>query len=161
MLGGLSRFAGADLEIDEAVFEAEWRTGDRNRAIAYLMRTFGMLREEVDAAVETYFRQCSVLVDARSLATMGATLANRGVNPLTGERGPVAGARGSSAERHDHLRHVRLRRGVALPDRASGQERRVRRRAGGPSRRARDRRLLAAARRARQQRSRHPRLRAA
>ncbi len=85
MLGGLSCFAGADLEIDEAVFEAEWRTGDRNRAIAYLMRTFGMLREEVDAAVETYFRQCSVLVDARSLATMGATLANRGVNPLTGE----------------------------------------------------------------------------
>lgn len=42
MLGGLSRFAGTDLEIDEAVFEAEWRTGDRNRAIAYLMRTFGL-----------------------------------------------------------------------------------------------------------------------
>ncbi len=85
MLDGLSRFAGRSLAVDPVVFEAEWRTGDRNRAIAYLMRTFGMLRDEVDAAVETYFRQCSVLVDVCDLARMGATLANRGVNPLTGE----------------------------------------------------------------------------
>ncbi|MGH2706145.1 MAG: glutaminase A [Actinomycetota bacterium] len=86
MLDGLSRYAGRTVEVDEAVFESESRTGDRNRAIAYLMRSFGMLREDVDRALEAYFRQCSVLVDARDLALMGATLANQGVNPLTGER---------------------------------------------------------------------------
>jgi glutaminase len=86
MLDGLSRFAGRRLEVDEDVFESERATGDRNRAIAYLMRTSGMLSGSVDDACETYFRQCSVLVDTRDLASMGATLANHGVNPLTGER---------------------------------------------------------------------------
>jgi glutaminase len=78
------------------VFEAERRTGDRNRAIAYLMRTFGMLRDEVDTAVESYFRQCSALVDVRDLAMMGATLANDGVNPRTGAR----------ALEHEHVPRV-------------------------------------------------------
>jgi len=86
LLVGLERFAGREVCVDEAVFEAERSTGDRNRAIAYLMRTFGMLRGEVESAVESYFRQCSVLVDVRDLAVMGATLANKGVNPLTGQR---------------------------------------------------------------------------
>ncbi|HEX4868476.1 MAG TPA: glutaminase A [Acidimicrobiales bacterium] len=86
LLEGLGRFAGRPLDVDELVFEAECQTGDRNRAIAYLMRNFDMLRGEVDSAVESYFRQCSVLVDVRDLAVMGATLANKGVNPITGQR---------------------------------------------------------------------------
>jgi len=91
MLDGLSRFAGRRLDVDEGVFESERVTGDRNRAIAYLMRTSGMLTGSVDEACETYFRQCSVLVDTCDLAAMGATLANHGVNPLTGERAMSAG----------------------------------------------------------------------
>jgi glutaminase len=90
MLDGLSRFAGRRLDVDEDVFESERATGDRNRAIAYLMRTFGMVTGDVDDTVETYFRQCSVLVDARDLACMGATLANHGVNPFTGQRAMAA-----------------------------------------------------------------------
>ena len=63
LLGGLTTFAGRTLDVDDVVFDAERLTGDRNRAIAYLMRTFGMLDDGVDVAVESYFRQCSVLVD--------------------------------------------------------------------------------------------------
>ena len=70
-------------------------TGDRNRAIAYLMRSFGMIDGDVDETVDLYFRQCSLLVDCRDLAVMAATLANRGVNPLTGR----ARARRRSASR--------------------------------------------------------------
>ena len=83
-----SAFAGRELRVDEAVFESENRTGDRNRAIAYLMKNSGALPEdvEVEDVVETYFRQCSTLVDCRDLATMAATLASNGVNPVTGER---------------------------------------------------------------------------
>jgi glutaminase len=90
MLEGMGCFAGRRLDVDEDVFQSERATGDRNRAIAYLMRTFGMLTGDVDDTVETYFRQCSVLVDARDLACMGATLANQGVNPLTGDRAMAA-----------------------------------------------------------------------
>ena len=61
-------------------------TGDRNRAIAYLLRTSHVIKEDVDAVLKTYFRQCAVLVTARDIAVMAATLANRGVNPVTGDQ---------------------------------------------------------------------------
>jgi glutaminase len=68
------------------VLASERATGDRNRALAYLMRSFGMVDGDVDETVDLYFRQCSLLVDCRDLAVMAATLANRGVNPVTGDR---------------------------------------------------------------------------
>ena len=82
----LSRFAGRELEFDERVFASERETGDRNRALAWLMRSFGVLDGDLNAIVDLYFGQCSILVTARDLAVIGATLANAGVNPLTGER---------------------------------------------------------------------------
>jgi glutaminase len=82
----LSRFAGRELEVNEAVFASERETGDRNRAIAYLLRNYAVLEGDVDAVLDVYFRQCSVLVTARDLAVMAATLANNGVNPVTGEQ---------------------------------------------------------------------------
>jgi len=86
LVDGLSAFAGRRLEIDQGVFASERATGDRNRAIAYLMRSAGHLGDDVDAAVELYFQQCSVLVTARDLAVMSATLAHGGTNPVTGEQ---------------------------------------------------------------------------
>jgi glutaminase len=85
IVDAFSRYAGRHLALDETVYRSESATGDRNRAIAYLMRSFGMLRGDVDAVIDAYFRQCSLLVSCRDLATMAATLANRGVNPVTGE----------------------------------------------------------------------------
>jgi glutaminase len=86
LVSGLSAFAGRRLGIDESVFESERDTGDRNRAIAYLMRSAGLLDDDVEEQVALYFRQCSVLVTARDLAVMAATLANGGTNPVTGEQ---------------------------------------------------------------------------
>jgi glutaminase len=81
-----SHYAGRRLQLDTTVYESERATGDRNRAIAHLMRSFGNLEGHVDAVIDSYFRQCSLLVTCRDLATMAATLANRGVNPITGAR---------------------------------------------------------------------------
>ncbi len=81
----LSRCAGRDLDVDEQVYASESRTGDRNRALAYLMHHAGSLTTDVEDAVDVYFRQCAVLVSAVDLAVMAATLANGGVNPCTGE----------------------------------------------------------------------------
>ncbi|MGJ4889272.1 glutaminase A [Bradyrhizobium sp. HKCCYLRH3099] len=82
----LGRFAGRKLDVDDAVFASEAATGDRNRAIAYLLRTSNVISEPVDDVLAVYFRQCAVLVTARDCAIMAATLANRGVNPVTGEQ---------------------------------------------------------------------------
>jgi glutaminase len=82
----LGRFAGRELDIDEAVFASESATGDRNRAIGYLLRNSTVIKDDVSAVLEVYFRQCSVLVTARDIAVMAATLANRGTNPVTGEQ---------------------------------------------------------------------------
>jgi glutaminase len=72
--------------VDESVFESERATGHRNRAIAYLQLNSGMIEEPVSEHLDLYFRQCAILVSARDLAMMAATLANNGVNPLTNER---------------------------------------------------------------------------
>jgi glutaminase len=82
----LSQFAGRSLWVDEAVYRSESSTGDRNRALAHLMRSHGILRDSVDDVIEAYFRQCSVLVTVRDLSVMAATLAFGGVNPVTRER---------------------------------------------------------------------------
>jgi glutaminase len=82
----LGRFAGRELALDEAVYASESATGDRNRAIGWLLKNYAILREDVDAVLDIYFRQCSLLVTARDLAIMAATLANGGVNPVTSER---------------------------------------------------------------------------
>jgi glutaminase len=82
----LGRFAGRELDVDEAVFASESATGDRNRAIGYLLRTSSVIKEDVRAVLGVYFRQCSVLVTARDIAIMAATLANRGLNPVTREQ---------------------------------------------------------------------------
>jgi glutaminase len=82
----LGRFAGRDLGVDEAVYASESATGDRNRAIGYLLRNAGVIEDDVGKVLEVYFRQCSVLVTARDSAVMAATLANRGTNPVTGEQ---------------------------------------------------------------------------
>lgn len=85
ILDGLSAFAGRPLEVDQRVFASELATGDRNRALAFMMRSMGSLGADVEPTLEVYFRQCSTLVSARDLAIMAATLANGGTNPLTGE----------------------------------------------------------------------------
>ena len=83
--GHLSAYAGRPLTLDDAVFRSEQDTGHRNRAIAHLMRNFDMI-DDVEGSLDAYFAQCSLLVDAGTLATMAATLANGGVHPVTGDR---------------------------------------------------------------------------
>jgi glutaminase len=83
---GLSAFAGRPLEVDDRVLRSELATADRNRALAYLMRSMGALDGDVAEALAVYCGQCATLVTARDLAVMAATLADGGRNPVTGEQ---------------------------------------------------------------------------
>lgn len=83
----LRRFSGNhEIAVDEDVFARELETADRNRAISYLMRSFGMIGPDVEDNLALYLRHCSVHMTVRDLAQMAATLANGGINPATGER---------------------------------------------------------------------------
>ncbi len=86
LLSMFSKYCGRDVYIDNSVFMSERMTGHRNRAIGHLMLNFGMVGERIEDSLELYFQQCSMLVSSHDLAVMGATLANGGVNPITGQR---------------------------------------------------------------------------
>jgi glutaminase len=86
MLDMFRRYVGHDIFIDVSTYVSERGTGDRNRAMAYLMHHFRMIDVDVDEALDLYFQQCSLMVNCRDLAVMAATLANQGVNPITGEQ---------------------------------------------------------------------------
>jgi glutaminase len=82
----LSDFAGRPLSVLEKVYESEYTTAFGNRGIANLLYNWGRLYSEPEEALRVYTRECSVGVNAKDLGVMGATLANLGVNPLTGKR---------------------------------------------------------------------------
>ena len=82
----MGRAAGRQLSIDDAVLASESETGNRNRAIAYLLLNSGIIDDAVLATLHQYFAQCSMLVNCKDLAMIGATMANIGTQPVTGER---------------------------------------------------------------------------
>ncbi len=92
IVSALSVFAGRSLVVDEEVYASEAATNDRNRGIAHLLSGYGRLYCDPDVATDIYTRQCSLRVSARDLAVMGATLADGGVNPLTGVRAISSGS---------------------------------------------------------------------
>jgi glutaminase len=86
LLATFSMFAGRELSLDDTVYESERDTGHRNRAIGHMLRNFDIITEDPEPALNLYFQQCSISVDCRDLSIMAATLANGGINPITGER---------------------------------------------------------------------------
>jgi glutaminase len=78
--------AGEKLALIDEVYVSEAETNYRNRAIANLLYNYGRLYSDPMEATDVYTKQGSVGVNARQLAMMGATLANGGKNPKTGEQ---------------------------------------------------------------------------
>jgi glutaminase len=70
--------------VDEEVAASEAATGARNRALAWFMKSFGTLGNEVETVVTAYFRQCSIAMSCRQLARAGLFLAFDGRDPETG-----------------------------------------------------------------------------
>ncbi|MFC8047481.1 glutaminase A [Nocardia sp. NPDC057353] len=82
----LSAFAGRQLELDGQVYHSEMLSNQRNKAIARLLESYGRIDRDPLEITDIYTRQCSLTVTARDIAVMGATLADGGVNPVTGVR---------------------------------------------------------------------------
>jgi len=78
--------ANGTLAVNESIYRSEKTTSDRNRALAYFMKSTAILKGDVEDVLDSYFRQCSIEATVGDLAVMGATLASGGVNPVSGER---------------------------------------------------------------------------
>ena len=86
ILGTYNDFAGRNLSVMEDVYKSEADTNQRNQALAMLMYAYGRIEGDPIVATDIYTRQCSVGVNTLDLATMAATLANGGSNPVTGKK---------------------------------------------------------------------------
>ncbi|MDO5040250.1 glutaminase A [Clostridium sp.] len=75
-----------NIKINEEVYISEKLTGNRNRALAYFMKSSGILEGNVEEILDLYFRQCSIEANAKDLARLGAVLANDGIIPWSGEK---------------------------------------------------------------------------
>ncbi|MCU1757759.1 MULTISPECIES: glutaminase A [Pseudomonas] len=79
-------FAGRELSVNEEVYKSEAASNQHNRGIAWLLQSYGYMYADPMEVCAVYTRQCSVSITCQDLVTMGVTLANGGVNPLTGKR---------------------------------------------------------------------------
>lgn len=79
----LSDFAGRQLKINMPVYISEAGDNMHNQALAKLLLSFGRMYFDPEEATDIYTKQCAMNINAQDLATMGATLANGGVNPVT------------------------------------------------------------------------------
>lgn len=87
MLSFFRKLAKNDsLQINKSVYESEKITGDRNRAMAYLLKNDGVIQGNVDDILDLYFKQCSIEVSVVDLARIGLLFANYGIDIETGER---------------------------------------------------------------------------
>ena len=84
----LARFLAGDpqISVDEAVYQSEKKTGNKNRALAYMLTAYGMISDPVEEILDCYFRACSIRVNCKDLARIGRIFACHGKDPLTGEQ---------------------------------------------------------------------------
>lgn len=74
-----------DINVNQEIYESEKETGDRNRSLAYFMKSNGILEGNVEEVLDLYFKQCSIEVTAKDLARFGAVIANDGITPWGNE----------------------------------------------------------------------------
>lgn len=78
--------ANPDLEVDEAVYLSEKETGNKNRALAYMLKAYGMIDANTEEVLDCYFKACSIKATAVDLARIAFVLANGGMDVEKGEQ---------------------------------------------------------------------------
>ncbi len=79
-------FAADSLMVNQDVYQSEANSNEHNKGIAWLLKSYGYMYADPMEVCDVYTRQCSVALTCQNLATMGATLANGGVNPISQQR---------------------------------------------------------------------------
>ncbi|MTD30967.1 glutaminase [Planomicrobium sp. YIM 101495] len=86
LLEFLEKLVGHPLEMDQEVYDSEWQTSHRNRALAYYLKEANFLDIEVEEALDIYISQCAIKINVKDLALIGLIIGYDGYNPITKER---------------------------------------------------------------------------
>lgn len=84
--GNIADLCGSEPVLIDELYESETATNFNNRAISWLLKNYDRIYDEVDMSLDLYTRQCSLGITSSQLAVMGATLANGGLNPVSGKQ---------------------------------------------------------------------------
>lgn len=82
----MEKMLGKRSNYSEEVFQSEWETANRNRALAYYLKETGYLEMEVEQVLEVYLKQCSIEVNTADIALIGLILAHDGYHPIRKEQ---------------------------------------------------------------------------
>ena len=82
----ITELCGSAPQLIDELYESETATNFNNRAISWLLKNYDRIYDDVDMSLDLYTRQCSLGITSSQLAIMGATIANRGLNPVTGKQ---------------------------------------------------------------------------
>lgn len=82
----IAALCGSAPELIDELYKSESSTNFNNRAIAWLLKNYSRIYDDVDMSLDLYTRQCSLGITSDQLAVMAATIANGGLNPLTKKR---------------------------------------------------------------------------
>ena len=75
-----------NIELDESIYLSEKATGNKNRALAYMLKAYGMINDNIEDVVDCYFRACSIKATCADLARIGSVFANRGCDIISGKQ---------------------------------------------------------------------------
>lgn len=78
----IEKMIGKRPTFNEKVFQSEWKTANRNRALAYYLKESGFLESEVDEVLNVYLKQCAIEVNTKDIALIGLILSQDGYNPI-------------------------------------------------------------------------------
>lgn len=82
----ITDLCGSAPELIDELYKSESATNFNNRAITWLLKNYNRIYDDPDMSLDLYTRQCSLGITSAQLAAMGATIASRGRNPLTGKQ---------------------------------------------------------------------------
>ncbi|MGG2092127.1 glutaminase [Bacillus sp. S13(2024)] len=82
----IEKMIGKRPAINEKVFQSEWQTAHRNRALAHYLKENGFLESDVEEALEVYLKQCSIEINTEDIALIGLILAHDGYHPIRKEQ---------------------------------------------------------------------------
>lgn len=86
IVDNITDLCGSAPELIDELYESETATNFNNRAISWLLKNYNRIYDDVDMSLDLYTRQCSLGITSAQLAVMGATIANKGLNPVTGKQ---------------------------------------------------------------------------
>lgn len=78
--------ANDDIYYDKEIARSERLNADRNMALAYFMKSFGNIENDVETLLDVYCHQCAISMSCTDLARAFLFLSNRGINPFNGEQ---------------------------------------------------------------------------